>query len=57
MTSAYSLDFVVNAEGGIVIRKVGSEPDRNRDRFDAARGTADVKWRTNDLMAMQRGDA
>jgi antitoxin PrlF len=57
MTSAYSLDFVVNAEGGIVIRKVGSEPDRNRDRFDAARGTADVKWRTDDLMALLRSEA
>jgi antitoxin PrlF len=25
------------------------------DRFDAARGKADVKWRTQDLMALLRG--
>jgi len=27
------------------------------DRFDAARGTADVKWRTDELMALLRGSA
>jgi antitoxin PrlF len=57
MTSGCSVDFAVNAEGDTVIRKVGSESDRNRDRFDAARGTADVKWRTDDLMALLRGEA
>jgi antitoxin PrlF len=56
MTSGCSVDFAVNAEGDIVIRKVGSEPDRKRDRFDAARGIADVKWRTDDLMALLRGE-
>ncbi len=25
------------------------------DRFDAARGTADVKWRTDELMLVLRG--
>ena len=57
MTSGCSVDFAVNAEGDIVIRKVGSESDRKRDRFDAARGTADVKWRTDDLMALLRREA
>ena len=57
MTSGCSVDFAVNAEGDIVIRKVGSECDRKRDRFDAARGTADVKWRTDDLMALLRREA
>jgi antitoxin PrlF len=52
-----SVDFAVNAEGDIVIRKVGPQSDRNRDRFDAARGTVDVKWRTDDLMALLRGAA
>ena len=55
MTPGCSVDFAVNAEGGIVIRKASSEPDRKRDRFDAALGTADVKWRTDDLMALLRG--
>lgn len=57
MTSGCSVDFAANAEGCIVIRKMGSESDRKRDRFDAARGTADVKWRTGDLMALLRGSA
>ena len=57
MTSGCSVDFAVNAEGDIVIRKVGAESDRKGDRFDAARGTADVKWRTDDLMALVRGEA
>ena len=57
MTSGCSVDFAANAEGCIVIRKMGSESDRKRDRFDAARGTADVKWRTGDLMALLRGAA
>ena len=57
MTSGCSVDFAVNAEAGIVIRKVGPESDRKRDRFDAVRGTADVKWRTDDLMALLRGEA
>ena len=57
ITSGCSVDFAVNAEGDIVIRKVGSESDRKRDRFDAARGTADVKWRTDDLIALLRGEA
>ena len=57
MTSECLVDFAVNAEGDIVIRKVDSEFDRKRDRFDAARGTANVKWRTDDLMALLRGRA
>jgi hypothetical protein len=28
---------------------------RTRDRFEAARGKAQVKWRTDDLMALLRG--
>lgn len=54
---ACSVDFAVNAEGDIVSREVDSECDRKRDRFDAARGTADVKWRTDDLMALLRSAA
>ena len=57
LPSGCSVDLAVNAEGDIVIRKAGSEFDRERDRFDAARGTADVKWRTDDLMALLRGAA
>ena len=50
------VDFAVNAEGELVIHKAGAHPSHKPDRFDAARGKADVKWRTDDLMALLRGE-
>ena len=55
MTPGCSVDFAVNAQGDVVLHKVGARASRKRDRFDAARGKADVKWRTDDLMALLRG--
>ncbi|AOU97773.1 AbrB family transcriptional regulator [Acidihalobacter yilgarnensis] len=52
-----SVEFAVNKEGEVVIHKVGGRPSRKPDRFEAARGKADVKWRTDDLMALLRRDA
>ncbi len=57
MMPGCSVDFAVNTEGDVVIHKVGERPSKKRDRFDAARGKADVKWRTDDLMALLRGEA
>ncbi len=51
-----SVDFAVNREGDVVIHKVGARSSRRADRFEAARGKADVKWRTEDLMALLRGE-
>jgi AbrB family looped-hinge helix DNA binding protein len=51
-----SVDFAVNSEGEVVIHKVGAQPNHKPDRFEAARGKADIKWRTDDLMALLRGD-
>jgi antitoxin PrlF len=51
-----AVEFAVNREGEVVIHRVGAKPSRKRDRFEAARGTADVKWRTDDLMALLRGE-
>ena len=51
-----SVDFAVNSEGDVVIRKTGAKPSRKRDRFEAARGKADIKWRTDELMALLRGE-
>lgn len=52
------VEFGVNGEGQIVVHKAGSRagamPAR-RDRFEAARGKAEVKWRTDELMALLRG--
>jgi AbrB family looped-hinge helix DNA binding protein len=51
-----SVEFAVNREGEVVIHKVDARPSRKRDRFEAARGKADVKWRTDDLMSLLRGE-
>lgn len=51
-----SVEFAVNREGDVVIHKAGARPHRGPDRFDAARGKADVAWRTADLMALLRGE-
>jgi AbrB family looped-hinge helix DNA binding protein len=49
--------FEVSAQGEIVLRKAGKTVrSRKKDRFEAARGKADIKWRTKDLMALLRAD-
>ncbi len=57
MLPGCSVDFAVNTEGDVVIRKVGARASRKPDRFEAARGKADVKWRTDDLMSLLRADS
>ena len=56
LTSGCSVDFAVNRAGEVVIHNVGARPSRKPDRFEVARGKADVKWRTADLMALLRGE-
>jgi AbrB family looped-hinge helix DNA binding protein len=51
-----AVDFAVNRDGDVAIRKAGARSSRKPDRFGAARGKADVKWRTDDLMALLRGE-
>ena len=51
-----TLDFAVNGDGEVVIHKTDARAKRKADRFDAARGSADIKTRTRDLMALLRGD-
>ncbi|MDO9189253.1 MAG: AbrB/MazE/SpoVT family DNA-binding domain-containing protein, partial [Sulfurimicrobium sp.] len=46
-----SVDFAVNRDGDVVIHKLPPRPSSKSDRFEVARGKADVKWRTDDLMA------
>ena len=51
-----SVEFSVNREGEAVIcRAVGSTRCKP-DRFEVAQGKADVKWCTQDLMALLRDD-
>jgi AbrB family looped-hinge helix DNA binding protein len=53
-----AVDFAVNRDGQVVVHKAASAQGKaakpQPDRFDAARGKADVKWRTQDLMALLR---
>lgn len=51
-----SVEFAVNQAGEVVLHKVGHPRNPAQDRFAAARGRADVKWRTADLMALLRGE-
>jgi len=49
------IDFAVNRNGEVVLHKAQSKARKTPpDRFDAARGKADVRWRTQDLMALLR---
>lgn len=53
-----AVEFSVNAQGEVVLHasKPGATTKAARDRFDAVRGRADIKWRTDELMALLRGD-
>ena len=48
------LQIATTQGGDVVIHKVGAS--RKPDRFDDMRGIADIKWRTDDLMALLRTD-
>lgn len=54
-----SVDFAVNRNGEVVLQKTdrGKAAKKARpqpDRFEAARGKADVPWKTQHLMALLR---
>ncbi len=50
------VDFAINQDGEVVIRKAEGSAKSKPDRFEAVRGKADVKWCTQDLMALLRGE-
>ena len=50
------VDFAVNHEGEVESHTAGGTGKRTPDRFESARGKADIKWRTQDLMALLRDD-
>ncbi|MDP9084041.1 MAG: type II toxin-antitoxin system PrlF family antitoxin [Pseudomonadota bacterium] len=49
------VNFDVNREGQVVVNKAGARPISKQDRFESARGKAQVKWRTDELMALLSG--
>lgn len=50
------VEFAINAAGEVVVRKAGPSRGKaaRRDRFEAARGKAQIKWDGNELMALLR---
>lgn len=49
------VEFSVNAAGEVVLhrlRPAKGVPSALRDRFDAVRGSADLRWRTDELMKL-----
>lgn len=50
------VEFAVENEK-VVLFKAGTRRNgAKKDRFDRALGVAEVKWRTDELMALLRGD-
>ena len=53
------VEFLVNAVGEVVIQKPRPARGSRRpapDRFEAVRGSADIRWRTDELMKLLRAD-
>ena len=48
--------FALNDAGDVVLRAAQRRRGKPTDRFEAARGKAVVKWRTQDLMKLLRAD-
>ncbi len=53
-----AVEFSVNAQGEVVLHsgKARAVQKKVHDRFEAVRGKADIKWRTDDLMLLLRGE-
>ncbi len=50
------VEFQVSPAGEVVVLKAGRKLPKRPDRFDLVRGTAQIRWRTDELMALLRGD-
>ena len=52
-----AVDFVVNTSGQVVLNPAAARgAKKNVDRFEAVRGKATVKWRTDELMKLLRSE-
>ena len=49
------LDFAVNSQGEVILQKAAANAGSSKDRFELARGKAQIKWKTKDLMKLLRG--
>jgi len=48
------LDFAVNSLGEVILQKAAGNTPSSKDRFELARGKAQIKWKTKDLMKLLR---
>jgi len=55
LTPGTNVDFKINREGEVVLHKCGALTRRKANRFEAVRGKAQIKWHTDQLMALLRG--
>lgn len=54
-----AVEFSVNAQGEVVLHPAAAPGVRSAepaDRFEAVRGAADIRWRTDELMKLLRAD-
>ena len=53
-----AVDFAVNASGQVVLQPATARSAKKAvDRFEAVRGKATVKWRTDELMKLLRSES
>ena len=50
------VEFEVGAKGEVLLRKAGRGAGRPRSRFAAVRGAATVQLRTEEILALTRGE-
>lgn len=51
------VEFAVNQQGEVVLRRIDHQTmPGERNRFEEVRGKADIRWRTDELMALLRGE-
>jgi antitoxin PrlF len=52
-----AVEFYVNAAGEVVLHSTRvARRDGAEDRFEAVRGTAQIRWRSDDLMKLLRSE-
>jgi antitoxin PrlF len=53
-----AVEFSVNAGGELVLQpaRLSKKGSVRKDRFEAVRGSADIRWRTDELMKLLRAE-
>ena len=54
LTSGMQLDIAINQASEIILKKIMQEKISPIDRFELARGKAEIKWRAKELMQLLR---